>query len=396
MASAATRSLILLGNSGVGKSFLANRILDDDDAFESRFSPRSVTRHTEWKDMSTVIGKYIYSVANIPGLVEANQKLIDENRVEIMKAFEQCPFGIVLFVFGNTNGRIAEEDLVAFMRINDAYEFPTKSLILIINGIPPNRPHDYEEKTIHLLEELTHIDKSYIYFIEKATSEKSKKDIHDLLHGAIAQCEPTYHKKKHDIELLAEEISRLKKERKHRQDQLLAQQTEYGKRKNLNLTLDSTLEPHRPSSQQLLTITVESKSDVIDHNKRLDEMMENTKAEHYQIIEEFKKAQQNLNTDAVKQLIHQHKMENDLNKELLDQISSAPPVIVVFEKQPENVVKTTRKRLAKVFNSATNFIRGEHRSSRSNHRTTSCHDNSEDNFQSSASHSLDSRHQNRY
>ena len=100
MASSTPCAIILLGNSGVGKSFLANRLLNDDQAFESRFSARSVTRQTEWKNYVTSDGSTEYLVANIPGLIESNQKFIDENRTEIMKAFEQHPWAIVLFIYG--------------------------------------------------------------------------------------------------------------------------------------------------------------------------------------------------------------------------------------------------------------------------------------------------------
>ncbi|CAF1374017.1 unnamed protein product [Adineta ricciae] len=327
MASATTYGLILLGNSGVGKSFLANRLLNDDEAFESRFSARSVTRHTEWKDMPTNIGRYTFSVANIPGLVEANQKLIDENRVEIMKAFEQCPWAVVLFVFGLNNGRIPDEDLVAFKRINDAYEFPTESLLLIVNGVPLDRPDGYEEKTAQLLEELTSIDKSHIYFVERSTSEKSKKDIHDLLYEAIiSKCEPVHHTRKRDIELLSDEISRLKMESKYRQDQLLAQEAEHSKKQTLSTTLQRN---------QLFTMTLESKPDLADDKTRFDEMMEVIDAEHVRNMEKLKRMQENSNSAAVQQLTDRFKVENDRNKKLLDQISVSPNVIVVYEKKPQ-------------------------------------------------------------
>jgi hypothetical protein len=336
MAYATTCGLILLGNSGVGKSFLANRLLDDDEAFESRFSARSVTRHTEWKIMPTAIGKYYYSVANIPGLVEANQTLIDENRTEIMKAFEECPFAIVFFVLGHNNGRIPDEDLVAFMRINDAYQFPSKSLLLIINGIPSNRPDDYKEKTAELLHELTHVDKSLIYFIEKIKSEESKKEIRDLLHEAVRKCEPTYHTKKHDIELLADEISRLKMESKQRQEQLLAQEDKYSKKQKLNLIPDSSLELHRSSSEQFLTATIDQKSDMIDQQKQFEEIMKDMETAHDQNIKELKKIQHNSNIDAIKQFTQQREIENGLTKQLLDHISSSPDVIIVCEQQRGN------------------------------------------------------------
>jgi adenylate kinase family enzyme len=373
MASALKPGLILLGNSGVGKSFLANRLLNDDEAFESKFSARSVTRHTEWKDMTTAIGKYIYSVANIPGLVEANQKLIDENRHEIMKAFEQCPFAIVLFVFGHKNGRIPDEDLVAFMRINDAYEFTLESLLLIVNGIPSNRPDDYEEKTAQLLHELTHVNKTHIYFIENTTLEKSKRDIHNRLYEAIAKCEPTYHKKKQDIELVADEISRLKLESKQRQDKLLAQENEYSnKKQKFNLTPDATLElyqpPPPPPPQKFLPTTIKTKPDITDDNRPFDDMMKAIQSEHDQNMEELKKMQHDPNRDAIIQLTQQLAMGNQRNKELMDQVSSSPQVIVVCKEQRKNIFQTIGKGII-------NIVRGEDQSHEPRHHETSSHGN---------------------
>jgi adenylate kinase family enzyme len=370
MASVLKPGLILLGNSGVGKSFLANRLLDDDEAFESGFSARSVTRQTEWKDMTTAIGKHIYSVANIPGLVEANQKLIDENRREIMKAFDQCPFAIVLFVFGHRNGRIPDEDLVTFMRINDAYEFPLESLLLIVNGIPSNRPDDYEDKTTQLLHELTHVNRNHIYFIEETTLEKSKRDIHNRLYEAIAKCEPAYHKKKQDIELVADEISRLKLECKQRQDKLLlAQESEYSnKKQKLNLTPDSALELDQPPSQKFLTTTIKTKPDITDDNRQLDDMMKAIQAEHDQNMEELKKMQHDPNRDAIIQLTQQLKMGNERNKELIDQVSSSPQVIVVCKKQRENIILRAASAVG-------DFLRGEDRSREPRHHETSRHGN---------------------
>ena len=393
MASAGRCGLILLGNSGVGKSFLANRLLDDDGAFESRFSARSVTRHTEWKNMSTAIGKHIYSVANIPGLVEANQKLIDENRREIMKAFEECPLAIVLFVFGHKNGRIPDEDLLAFMRINDAYEFPFQSLLLIVNGIPLERPAEYEQKTAELLQELTHIDKSHIYFIEKTISEENERDIHDLLHEAVAKCEPIYHTKKRDIELLADEISRLKMESKQRQDQLLAQEYEYSKKQNSNLTPDPIQERHRPPTHQTHIATNKQihESD-IDDNREFEKMMEANKAKHEQHMASVEGLIHDSNRDYINQLSQQLENNSKQNCALIAQMSQPPPVIVVSENQREKPLQSIRKKIRKgavgVVNLVGDVFSGDSQSHESEHPRTSHHINDEHNFQSPASRSL--------
>ncbi len=62
--------LIILGNSGVGKSFLAN-ILLEKEVFKHEFSARSVTHRTEFQEIE--IGNHRYAIFNIPGLIEADQ-----------------------------------------------------------------------------------------------------------------------------------------------------------------------------------------------------------------------------------------------------------------------------------------------------------------------------------
>jgi len=286
MASSSPCAIVLLGNSGVGKSFLANRILDDDQAFESKFSVRSVTRQTEWKKYVTANGSTKYLVGNIPGLIEGNQKLIDENRIEIMKAFEQYPWAIVLFIFGHKNGRIPDEDIVAFTRINNAYEFPSKSLLIIVNGIPSNRPDIYEEKTRQLLHELIHVDDNHICFIEKITADKDKMIIHRQLHEAIAKCEPAKHIKKHDIELLVDEISRLKLESHQLQNQLLTQEQNYLHRQTSESTSDVYQELHQPQIR-----TNEQTSRFIETSKPIDKSTKPTRANNNLFTTEYNRQQ---------------------------------------------------------------------------------------------------------
>ncbi|CAF0817517.1 unnamed protein product [Adineta steineri] len=143
--------LIILGNSGVGKSFLGN-ILLGRDAFVHDFSSSSVTHTTEFQEME--LGHDTLAIFNIPGLIEAEQERIDLNKKEIDKAFAQRPNSIVMFVFGQQGGRMREEDVVAFNAINAAYPFRPESLVLVVNGLPKDRPPKYEGTTLVLLQQL--------------------------------------------------------------------------------------------------------------------------------------------------------------------------------------------------------------------------------------------------
>lgn len=69
--------LILLNNTGVGKSLLAN-ILLNENAFRHDCSPSSVTHQTGWKQF--LAGKRNYVIFNIPELNENNQGAIEREK----------------------------------------------------------------------------------------------------------------------------------------------------------------------------------------------------------------------------------------------------------------------------------------------------------------------------
>ena len=108
--------LIIVGNSGVGKSFLANTVLQKDK-FEHQFKPTAVTTATESETITLKDGIKLV-VFNIPGLIENNQDAIERNKQEIDKAFVTCPNSIILYVFGNKGGRMPDEDVVAFQALD--------------------------------------------------------------------------------------------------------------------------------------------------------------------------------------------------------------------------------------------------------------------------------------
>ena len=143
--------LIILGNSGVGKSFLAN-ILLGCEAFTHEVRSDSVTRSTDFMEVS--IGQVIFAIFDIPGLIEADPKRIAANKKEIDKAFLQRPNSIIMYVFGNQNGRLREEDVVAFKAINAAYSFRREALVIVVNDVPKRRARDYEGTTLVLLKQL--------------------------------------------------------------------------------------------------------------------------------------------------------------------------------------------------------------------------------------------------
>ena len=158
--------LMILGNAGVGKSFLAN-ILGECDCFAHGISSKSITKKTEYIERQ--IGNLSLAIFNIPGLIEAEEEYIYLNKVEIDKAFAARPNSMILFVFGHQQGRIRDEDVMAFNAINAAYSFRSESLFIAVNALPKNRPSDYETTTKHLLRKLlvnSNVNRNSIGFID--------------------------------------------------------------------------------------------------------------------------------------------------------------------------------------------------------------------------------------
>ncbi len=92
--------LILLGNSGAGKSFLLNTLIGRD-RFASRVSAVSVTRDVgvTTEDFDVDGEAVAVRLLDIPGLIEASQEQINMNKAKIYKAFQMQPISIVDYVF---------------------------------------------------------------------------------------------------------------------------------------------------------------------------------------------------------------------------------------------------------------------------------------------------------
>jgi hypothetical protein len=214
MASSSSRpgyGIIILGNSGVGKSFLAN-ILLGREAFVHRVAPRAVTTKTEFEEIP--MGNENYAIFNIPGLIEADKQRIEMNKHEIDKAFVERPTSLILYVFGEQGGRIRDEDVVAFNALNKAYLLKPESLVLIVNGVAKDRDKDYEGQVIVLLEELIKVRFQSLCVLDKIekNNEGEKENLKNKLLQVIVERTPRDHFKKQDIELQREEVRKAKEE----------------------------------------------------------------------------------------------------------------------------------------------------------------------------------------
>ncbi len=206
--------LITLGNSGVGKNFLANLLLPNEK-FVHKSSAKPVTKTTQFVEQ--LIGSTTYVIFNIPGLVELNQNQIDMNKKEIDKAFKECSNSVVIFIFGTQNGRIIKQDVMAFNALNEAYPFESISLILVVNNIPPKTKRDanYEGEAIAELRQnlkmKTFRDVLFLDTIDTNDKIETLK-LATQLATCLVSSIPHLHIKRQDIHLQADEIEKLTKQ----------------------------------------------------------------------------------------------------------------------------------------------------------------------------------------
>lgn len=209
--------LIIVGNSGVGKSFLAN-ILIGAEKFKHEFQPDAVTTATEYFT-AIINNKLEVTVFNIPGLIENDQNAIERNKLEIEKAFKIQPNSIIVYVFGNSGGRIRDEDVVAFQALDKAYRIERESLCFVVNDLPERRPPKYEGETVSRIQELLTIKNIRVTFLDRIIEgdDGSKQAIFSKLAAMIEKCKPRVHQKHQEIVLQKDDIARLKKEIREKQ-----------------------------------------------------------------------------------------------------------------------------------------------------------------------------------
>lgn len=240
--------IITLGNSGVGKSFLCNLMLGEE-RFTHEFSPCSVTSQTE--SVTMPFGKFQPIIFNVPGLIEADQERIETNKNEIKTAFETKPWSIVLFVFGTQQGRIRDEDVVAFKALHQAYTFNQDALLLVINGLPKERPARYDADAMFQLQrvlgsEVKITNKNCCFLSQIQKNKQDEQFLRECLLEKIVGLVPKEHNLTNEISLLIDEIRDAKTTIKQQLEEITSLRHQFEEEiNNLKIQIENERQEHK-------------------------------------------------------------------------------------------------------------------------------------------------------
>jgi len=207
-------ALLFVGNSGVGKSLLLN-LLIGENVFLHKISASSVTSEVEWTIWHAQIKNVERELMmlNIPGLIEAEGKHLERNRQALTSAFGKKENHVVLFIFGNTNGRLNSDDVDAFKQLTTVYSLTAASLIVVFNQAKKTK--GWQESILTMVRELSAWKKPFkSVFIEELNEEKDEIIFTDAralenrakLISAIEHCTPEPHPKKGELQFRHDQI----------------------------------------------------------------------------------------------------------------------------------------------------------------------------------------------
>ncbi len=246
------------------------------------------------------MGNETYAIFNVPGLIEADQKHIEMNKVEIDKAFRERPTSLILYVFGSQGGRIRDEDVVAFNALNKAYPFDLKSLVLIVNGLPKDRPKNYEGEVIVLLEELIKVPCRTLCVLDtiNKNNQDEKQKLKNKLLQVIVERTPHIHEKKQEIELQSKDVRKAKEQIKALQaafqenkqmyeEKIKEQQTAYDK---MFATIRNENEQMRRLIERQAEETREFKNRMLEQEAAYKKKQQQRDAEHREEMRKMQKA----------------------------------------------------------------------------------------------------------
>ncbi|KAG0042586.1 hypothetical protein BGZ83_000291 [Gryganskiella cystojenkinii] len=126
-----TTNLLLVGNAGIGKSYLLNSLGGN---FMSGFNAvDGLTTNTSYNDVE--IGGSTVRLIDVPGLLEASDEYVVRNSKEITEALRVEGRFKIIIVLAERSGRVDPSDLFLVGKVMSAIDFSV-NVGVIINRVP--------------------------------------------------------------------------------------------------------------------------------------------------------------------------------------------------------------------------------------------------------------------
>jgi uncharacterized small protein (DUF1192 family) len=267
------------------------------------------------------------------------QTRIDINKREIDHAFAQRPNSLIIYIFGQGNGRIHDEDAIAFNSINKAYPLNIQSLLLVINGLPAVRPKNYEGEVMLMLQDIIQVPAAAerVCFLNQIDRENMEERLalRKQLVSAIIQLSPKEHIKMHDIHLQADEVAMLKKQilemtkafqenKIFFENEIREQQQRYD---GLIVKQKAEAEHFQSIIDQQIEETKKMKEMQLAQVRQMEERMKEMQAEHQRLTQEMANKSQAESAAIVKALEQSNQAQAQLREQITALQNRQPPVV---------------------------------------------------------------------
>jgi len=162
-------NLLLIGNTGSGKSYLLNSVGGN---FNSGFNAvHGLTEECDYCDVN--VGNVTMRLIDVPGLLEATDEKIKRNADAITQALRMSGSFKLIFVLAECAGRVLPSDLFTIAKVLTAIDFSI-DVGVIINKVPSEdldlyNQHDTKENIIKQLNSVANnkINKSWFSIIPR-------------------------------------------------------------------------------------------------------------------------------------------------------------------------------------------------------------------------------------
>ena len=267
------------------------------------------------------------------------QTRVDINKREIDHAFSQRPNSLIIYVFGQQNGRIRDEDAVAFNAINKAYPLNIDSLLIVVNGLPTVRPKNYEGEVMLMLQDIIQLQVAaervcFLNHIKRENSEE-RQALRKQLLNAIVELSPTEHVKAQDIHLKVDEVSMLKKQieemtkafeqnKEHFKNEICEHQRRYDELITNQKTETDSL---RRIIDRQTDETAEMRRKQEDQVQQMQQQMERMRVDHEQLTQTMATASKDQAQAMQAALQASQQQQHELMKQIIE-IQSRPPTVI--------------------------------------------------------------------